>query len=448
MKEKDQYKVNIESLDINGYGVCHIDSKIVFVIGAVTNEYVLIEIINVHKKYAFAKLLEIIKQSPMRIDALCPYYKYCGGCDMMHISYDDEAKVKEFRVRQTLRGLDYQEKEIIKANKIYGYRNKVMVPFTKDIDDDILYGFYQKESHDIVSIDNCLISDDITNKIINSICKYLNIFHISIYDEKKHIGLFKEVMVRHTKLNEYMVVLVTTYDYDFTNLVNYLIEEYKEIKSIFLNINDKKTNVVLSNEYKLLYGKETIIEDILGLKFHVSPSSFMQVNNEQCEKLYSQAIKLANLNKNMNVIDAYCGMGSITLNIAKNANKVYGIEIVPSAIDNANKNKELNNINNVEFILGPCEEKIKELVNLTNIDVIFFDPPRKGCDIEFLNTVIKMEIPKIIYISCNISTCARDIKILEENGYKLDTVIPVDLFPRTLHVECIAKLDLVESKND
>ncbi len=444
MKEKETYKVDIESFDINGYGVCHIDSKIVFVIGAVEGECVIVEIINVHKKYAFAKLVRILKESPKRLEPQCPYYKYCGGCDMMHISYDEECKIKEFRVTQTLRGLDYKLEPLIKADDIYGYRNKVMVPFCKDIDDDILYGFYQKESHEIVSIDNCLISDDLTNKIINYISRYLNIFHVSIYDELSHTGLFKEVMVRHTKLNEYMVVFVTTADYDFSDLVNHLTSEFDAIKSIFLNINGKKTNVVLSNEYKLLYGKETILEDILGLKFNVSPSSFLQVNNRQCEKLYSKAIDLANLDKTMNVIDAYCGMGSITLNIAKRVNKVYGIEIVESAIKNANTNKELNGITNAEFILGPCEEKIKELVNLTNIDVIFFDPPRKGCDIEFLNTVISMEIPKIVYISCNIATCARDIKILEENGYKLETVVPTDLFPRTLHVESIA---LITRKN-
>ena len=440
MKENETYKVTIESFDINGFGVTHVDSKIVFVIGGVEGEEDIIKIINVHKKYAFAKLERILTPSVKRVEPECPYYEYCGGCDMMHISYEEECKVKEFRVNQTLRSFDYEFLPILKADNIYEYRNKVMVPFCKDIDDDILYGFYQKDSHEIVSIDKCLISDDLTNKILNYICKYLNIFHISIYDEKTHTGLFKEVMIRHTKLNEYMIVLVTTSNYDFSQLVSYLTNEFKDIKSIYLNINDKKTNVVLSNEYKLLFGNETILEDILGLKFNVSPSSFMQVNNSQCEKLYSEAIRLANLNKDMNVIDAYCGMGSITLNIAKKVNKVYGIEIVESAIVNANKNKEINNLTNVEFILGPCEEKIKELTHLTNIDVIFFDPPRKGCDIEFLKTVIDMKIPNIIYISCNVATCARDIKILEENGYKLKTVRPVDLFPRTLHVETICLL--------
>ncbi len=440
MKENDIYKVKIESFDINGYGVTHIDSRVIFVMGAVVGEEVLIEIVNVHKKYAFAKIKEIIKTSDYRLESPCPYYEFCGGCDMMHISYETECDIKTKRVSQTLRQFDYELLPIIKADKIYGYRNKVMVPFCKDIDDDILYGFYRKDSHDIVSIDNCLISDDLTNKILNFICKYLNLFHISIYDEASHTGLFKEVMIRHTKLNEYMVVLVTTSNHDFTSLVNYLTDEFKEIKSIFLNINERKTNVVLSNQYILLYGSNTITEDILGLKFNVSPSSFMQVNNSQCEKLYSKAIELAKLDKTMNVIDAYCGMGSITLNIAKHVNKVYGIEIVEDAIANANNNKKLNNISNAEFILGACEDKIKELSHLNNIDVIFFDPPRKGCDKSFLDTVIEMKIPKIVYISCNIATCARDIKILEDNGYKLIKAEPFDLFPRTLHVETVMLL--------
>ena len=194
--------------------------------------------------------------------------------------------------------------------------------------------------------------------------------------------------------------------------------------------------------FKLLYGNPVIIEDILGLKFQVSPSSFMQVNHKQCEALYSEALRMANITKNMNVIDAYCGMGSITLNIAKNANKVYGIEIVEQAIKNANENKLLNNISNAEFICGKCEDEITKLVNKEKIDVIVFDPPRKGCDPKFLDTVIKMAIPKIVYISCNIATAKRDIDILEKNGYQLKEVTPVDLFSRTSHVEVVTMLEL------
>ena len=247
-------------------------------------------------------------------------------------------------------------------------------------------------------------------------------------------------MVRNSSLGEIMVVLIVTKKYDFSNLINYLKDEFPAIKSIYLNINDKNTNVILTDEYELLYGKEYIIEDVLGLKFEVNFRSFLQVNHDMMEILYKKAFDLADLKKSDNVIDAYCGIGTITLNLAKRCNKVYGIEIVEQAIENANYNKKLNNIDNVEFILGKCEEEIQKLVNKEKIDVIFFDPPRKGCAKEFLDTVIKMKIPKIIYISCNIATCQRDIEILTNNGYKLEEVTPVDMFARTEHVACVAHL--------
>ena len=442
MEVGQTYKLEIESYDINGYGVSHIDSKVIFVEKALIGETVIARLTSVHKKYAFAVTERVLKETPNRINPKCPYYALCGGCDLLHLTYKEECIIKENKVKQTLRRKDnIIFNPIISSNQINGYRNKVMVPFTRDDEDDVLYGFYEKSSHKIVSMDNCIISSDLANKILYFINRYLNIFHVSIYNEELHEGVFKEVMIRNTSLNEYMIVLVVTKEIDFSQLIHYLTNEFNEIKSIYLNINEIKTNVVLSQNYKLLYGNPVIIEDILGLKFQVSPSSFMQVNHNQCEALYAEALRMANITKNMNVIDAYCGMGSITLNIAKNANKVYGIEIVEQAIKNANENKILNNISNVEFICGKCEDEITKLVNKEKIDVIVFDPPRKGCDSKFLDTVIKMAIPKIVYISCNIATVKRDIDILEANGYELKEVTPVDLFPRTAHVECIALLN-------
>ena len=436
----DTFKVNIDSFDINGYGVCHIDKKVIFVEEALEGEVVIIEITSIHKKFCFAKAIKILEKSKNRIESPCVYSKVCGGCDMMHIDYETELKIKENRVLQTLRGLDFKFNPIIKNDNIYGYRNKIMVPFSIDEDDDRIYGFYEKKSHNVVSIDKCIVSNDLSNQILYLISRYINLFHISIYDESTNKGLFREVMIRNTKLDEYMVVLVTTANYDFSELVNILTKEFNQIKSIYLNINSKNTNVVLSNEYKLIYGNNTIKEDILGLKFNVSPSSFLQVNHDQCEKLYDKAINSFNLTKDMNVIDAYCGMGSITLNIAKRVNHVYGIEIVEDAIINAKSNMELNNITNATFICGKCEDEIKKLVNKEKIDVIFFDPPRKGCDKSFLETVIEMKIPNIVYISCNIATCKRDIDLLEQNNYKLMEVTPVDLFSKTLHVGTICVL--------
>ncbi len=440
MELNETFKVKIDSYDINGYGVCHIDKKIVFVEGAMEGETVIIKITDIHSKFCFSKTIKILEKSEHRIESLCPYSKYCGGCDLLYMDYETECKIKENRVRQILRKFKYQENPIIKNDNLYGYRNKIMVPFRKDEEGDVIYGFYEKMTHNVISMDKCIISNDKSNEILHYIARYLSIFNVSIYDEDKNNGLFKEVMIRNTATNEYMVVLVTTADYDFSNLVNYLNKDFPEIKSIYLNINSKLTNVVLSNEYKLLYGNETITEDILGLKFNVSPASFMQVNHDNCEKLYSEAIKLANLNKDMNVIDAYCGMGSITLNIAKQVKHVYGIEVVDAAIVNANNNKLLNNINNADFICGKCEDEIKKLVSKEKIDCIFFDPPRKGCEKSFLDTVISMNIPRIVYISCNISTAARDIEILEKGGYKLESATPVDLFSKTSHVETVCCL--------
>ena len=441
MKLDETFKVKIDSFDINGYGVCHIDKKIVFVEGAMEGEEVIIKITGIHSNFCFAETIKILSKSEHRIESKCPYSSLCGGCDLLHMDYETECQIKENKIRQTLRKFEYNQMPIIKNDITFGYRNKIMVPFRKDEEGDVIYGFYEKMTHNVISMDKCIISNNKANEILAFIARYLSIFNISIYDEQNDKGLFKEVMIRNTSLNEYMVVLVVTKDYDFSNLIEYLNKEFSEIKSIWLNINSKLTNVVLSNDYKLLYGNEVITEDILGLKFNVSAASFMQVNHDNCEKLYSEAIKLADLNSNMNVIDAYCGMGSITLNIAKYVKHVYGIEVVEAAINNANNNKKLNNINNVDFICGKCEDEIKKLVSKEKIDCIFFDPPRKGCEKSFLDTVISMKIPKIIYISCNIATAARDIDILEKAGYKLISATPCDLFSKTSHVESVLLLN-------
>lgn len=447
MEINETYKLTINGYDMNGYGVAKLDNRVIFVEKAMDGEVVIAKITNVHKKYAFAVMIKLLSPSKNRIEPLCPYSQLCGGCDLLHIDYETEKKIKENKVKQALkRREDIIYNPIISSNKIYGYRNKIMIPYVKDEEDDVVYGFYEKKSHKVIPMDKCIISSDLDNKILYFINRYLNIFHISIYNEVTHKGLFREVMIRHTALNEYMVVLIVTDNHDFNDLVQYLIDEFKEIKSIYLNINKENNNVILSNEFKLIYGKATITENILGLKFSVSPQSFMQVNHDQCEKLYEEAFRMANLNKNMNVIDAYCGMGSITLNIAKHVNYVYGIEVVPEAIDNANKNKEINGISNVSFICGKCEDEIVKLANKENIDVVFFDPPRKGCDIKFLNTIISMKIKKIVYISCNIATAARDIEILEKNGYELKEVTPTDLFSKTSHVESVCLLVKKDSK--
>ncbi len=439
------YELFIEGYDMNGLGVSKKDNVVIFVEKALKGEKVRALITSLHKKYAFAKTVEVLEESSDRTTSPCEYYEGCGGCDLLHMKYNIECMVKEDKVKNSFKKInnltDIKINPIIKNDNILGYRNKVMVPFGKDEDDNVIYGFYEKLSHEIVSIDKCLISNDESNKVLEFIRRYLSVMNIKIYNETTNKGLFRSLMIRNNYKKEMMLVFVTTAYYDFSGLIEYIKSDFPLVKSIYLNINPNKTNVVLSNDYVHLYGDEYLIEDILGLKFNVSPASFMQVNHDNAEKLYSEAFRMANLNKDMNVIDAYCGMGSITLNIAKQVNHVYGIEIVEDAIKNADKNKELNKIQNATFICGKCEEEIKKLTNLTNIDVIFFDPPRKGCDQEFLKTVVDMKIPKIVYISCGISSLCRDINYLKDNNYEVIEVTPVDLFSRTAHVECITLLE-------
>lgn len=446
MEEGKVVQIEIEGYDMNGLGVAKYNGIIVFVSKAMKGETVLAEITNVHKKYAFAKTIRVLQPSVDRIEPVCPYCEGCGGCDLLHMKYETECQVKEDKVRNAFRKLmqtqPIQMNPVIRNDHILGYRNKIMVPFGYDEDENVIYGFYEKLSHRLVSIDRCEISNSNVNSILEFIRKYVSVMHIKVYNETTHTGIFRGVMIRNNYKNEVMVVLIVIKVIDFSKLIEYIQSDFPFVQSVYLNINPNQTNVMLSDEYSHLYKDKTLIEDILGLKFSVSAGSFMQVNHENCEKLYLEAFRMAKLTKEMNVIDAYCGMGSITLNIAKQVNHVYGIEIVESAITNANHNKELNQISNATFICGPCEEEIQKLTHLNQIDCIFFDPPRKGCDQKFLDTVIEMKIPRIIYISCNISTAVRDIEYLQNHHYQVEEVTPVDLFSRTSHVESICQLSL------
>ena len=443
------YRLQIDSYDMNGNGVAKYDGIVVFVTRALVGEIVLAEITYIQKKYAFAKINKILEVSPERILSICPYYEGCGGCDLLHMQYKTECSVKENKVKDSLHKIckldNIKINKIIKNRNTLGYRNKVMIPFGYDDDRNVIYGFYGKQSHDIYSIDKCEISNYYVNRVVEFVRRYVSVMNIKVYDEITHTGLFRGLMVRNNYKKEMMLVFIVTKPIDFSGLVKYIQADFPLVKSIFMNINDQKTNVMLSNNYQHLYGQKYLIEDILGLKFNVSAASFMQVNHDGCEKLYTEAIRMAKLKPNMNVIDAYCGMGSITLNIAKYVNHVYGIEIVEEAIENANINKKTNNIDNVTFICGKCEEQIRKLAHLKNIDVIFFDPPRKGCDESFLDVVSEMNISKIVYISCNVASLCRDINYLSQKGYEVQEVTPVDLFSKTSHVEVVTLLELKEN---
>lgn len=444
MKKNDVLELNIIDNDYIGQGIAKYEGYVIFVVGAIKEEKVLAKLYEVHEHHAFANIVKIINRSPNRIEPICKDYKLCGGCDLQHVNYSLELLIKQEKIKQTLlkvAGIDIDvDKTVENPNRLH-YRNKVMVPFGYQ-NGSICYGFYEKRSHNIVP-SNCSIEPTVTKEINEEIKNFLTKNKISIYDEETGTGLFRETMQRISSEGSIMIVLIVKENNNcFNALVEELVLKFKDIKSIYLNINSKKTNVILSNDYIHLYGDKYLSQNILGLDFSVYPQSFLQVNHTMCEALYTKALDLAELKENMNVIDAYCGIGSITLNIAKKVNHVYGIEVVSEAIKNANMNKEINGITNATFICGKCEDEIKKLVSIKDIDVIFFDPPRKGCEQSFLDTVIDMKIKRIIYISCNISSASRDIAHLSKNNYELKKVIPVDLFSYSSHVESVCLLEL------
>lgn len=445
MKVNDEVVLDIIDIDHLGLGIGKIDDFPIFVNNALPGEKVQAKITKITKNLAQATNLNILEKSNNREEDICPYYNKCGGCNLMHLKYDYQLEYKTKSTINTIRkvsGLNPIIHNTVANDKIYGYRNKVQIPLGMS-NNKIISGFYEEKSHNIVEMDKCLIEPNETSLIVLKLKELFQKYEVSIYDENINKGLIRHIMLRVNKDNEIMLVIVATSKFKaIKSIIDEITKEFNKIVSIYLNINNKKTNVVLGEEYILLHGQAFLVETINNLKFNVHPNSFLQVNHDQCEKLYDKALEYAKLDKEDIVIDAYCGIGSITLNLAKKAKMVYGIEIVKEAIDNANENKRINNIDNVTFICGKCEDEIKKLVTNEKVDVIVFDPPRKGCDIEFLNTVIEMQIPRIVYISCKTSTFARDAKILSDNGYGLIEVTPFDLFSHSTHVETVALFEL------
>lgn len=443
MKENEILEVLIEGMDKDGQGIAYYNKKIIFVKGALIGERCTIKITKVLSKLIQAEVVKIIEKSPSRITPDCPIASICGGCNMRHMTYDLEKEVKFNKVKNTIthgaKVSNFKINPLLSDNQINHYRNKAIVPFGKKAG-KVICGMYEASSHNIIPNTTCLIEPQLLDSILKIVTNYLEENNISIYDETTKKGLFRAVMCRKTKDDSYMVVLITTAHYNFSNLVNQLIT-IPNIKSIYLNINERYDNVLLSDNNLLIYGQPTIKEDILGHKFSVSPNTFLQVNNHMAELLYREAIRMLKPNKNETLIDAYCGMGSITLSVADYVKEIIGIEVVPSAISDAKKNASNNNILNASFILGKCEDKIADLLKEKQIDAMIFDPPRKGCDKSFLDAVKKSNIKRIVYISCNVATLARDILYLSDK-YTISEVTPVDLFPRTSHVESITLLDL------
>lgn len=441
-KNKD-YIIKIDNLGYEGEGVGRINNFTVFVPGALPGEEVETKIIKVSKNFAFGKLLKVKSQSAERIEPMCTL-KRCGGCQLMHLSYNAQLEFKKRRVEDNIKRIGKLE-DVIIHNTIgmdnpYRYRNKAQFPVGIQ-NGKIVAGFYAPRSHDIIDTPSCMIQDEVSDRVMEAVKKWALYNDVSIYDESTGKGILRNVMVRKAFRTGYVMVVVVTNGYEMPHkdsLVAMLKDKIDGLKSVVQNINREDTNVVLGKEVKTLYGSGEITDYIGDLKFSISPLSFFQVNPVQTEVLYGKALEYAGLSGRETVIDAYCGTGTISLFLAQKAKKVYGVEVVEPAIEDAWKNAKENNINNVEFIVGKSEEVIPELYDRgVKAEVIVVDPPRKGCDEELLRTIASMKPERVVYVSCDPGTLARDLKYLSENGFKVVEIQPVDMFPITAHVETI-----------
>ena len=448
IRKNEDYIINIDSYGHEGEGVGKIQNFTVFVKGAIKGETVKVKLIKVNKNYGVGKLLEVINQADCRTEAVCSIYKRCGGCNLQHISYEEQLNFKTQRVEDVMRRIgkleDIEVHRTMGMKIPYNYRNKVQLPVGMN-GDEILVGFYAPRSHDIIDMKTCFIQSKLGDKVVEILKSWMKKYKVKAYDEKTHSGIVRHVMIREGFKTKDVMVVVVTNGHKLPNgdaLVEELKAEIPNLKSVIQNVNKDKTNVILGLQSITLWGSDTISDYIGEFKFNISPLSFFQVNPVQTEVLYKKALDYAELTGNEIVFDAYCGTGTISLFLSKEAKKVYGIEIIPQAIDNANENKKANHVENVEFIVGKSEEEIPKLIKAgINPDVIMLDPPRKGCEESLLHAIAQVKPRRIIYVSCDPATLARDLRILDDLGYRAVEVQPVDMFPQSHHVECVAKIE-------
>ena len=439
--ENETYKCDCIDLDSEGNGVCKIDDFIFFVKGPLKGERVSIKVDKLNKNFGLATLKDIYSKSPYRVKPICEYYDKCGGCNLMHFNYYMHSGYKKHVVKDLLLRLGKVAVEVndtISMEDPTHFRNNIQLFFGME-NNKVVLGYYGKRSHNVVDINNCIIAPKITYRLIPFIKQIVSDNKISIYNPKTKKGCLKSLMIRINKENEIMLCFITnTKVLEKENiLVKELTNKFPSIISILHNINSLDTPLHLGDNTNVLFGKKCLNDEILGTKFEIDINSFYQVNPIQTERLYTKVFEYLNLNKENVIIDAYCGIGTMSLLASKLCKKVYGIEVVKEAIINANKNKELNNIDNAEFILGKAEDKIEELVKEKKIDALIVDPPRKGCEESFLKSIIGIE--KIVYVSCNPSTLARDLKFLKDY-YDIKEVQPVDMFCYSNHVETVCLL--------
>ena len=474
-KKNDILEVDITDIGKDGEGIGKHDGYTLFVKDAVIGDRVKVKVMKAKKNYAYAHLEKVTRSSEKRVTAKCGIAKACGGCQIQELRYDEQLKYKQNKVLESLVRIgDFEEgfireimEPIVGMDNPYRYRGKAQFPIGKDNNGRPVAGFYAGRTHSIIKTDDCVIGVEENKDILNVILSHMTRYDIASYDEKTGSGLLRHVLIRKGfDSSEIMVCIVINGDKipHEKELVDNL-RKIAGMTSISLSHNKANTNVIMGEKITSLWGDNVIHDTIYkrdvhngflrydsGISYSISPLSFYQVNPEQTEKLYSIALDYAGLTGQEYVWDLYCGIGTISLFLAGQAKQVYGVEIIPQAIDDAKTNAEVNGIKNAEFFVGKAEEVLpayyennKSDDSMKNPDVIVVDPPRKGCDEECLSTMLKMQPDRIVYVSCDPATLARDLKYLSEGGYVLRKLRPVDMFPHSVHVESIALLQRMGS---
>ncbi|HCJ08643.1 MAG TPA: 23S rRNA (uracil(1939)-C(5))-methyltransferase RlmD [Lachnospiraceae bacterium] len=507
LEKNQEYEITIEDIGNEGEGIGHIDGMAVFVKDAVPGDVARIKIIKAKKNYAYGRLMEILTPSADRVEPICPHARQCGGCSIMQLRYEKQLEWKQSKVLNCLKRIggiadvesnmepiigmgsvclsksgdnlcteaDGQENNnMLGDEKIRGvkesfpairYRNKAQFPVRKDKDGHTVIGFYAGRTHHVIDTDICYLQAPVNDEIIRRFRSFMDEYRVEPYEEEHHSGLVRHILTRvGKKTGEIMVCVIingteligqipSKNGGKYANVEQELVDCLKDIPgmtSISLNVNQDKTNRILGTRCRTIWGKDTITDYIGNVKYQINPLSFYQVNPEQTEKLYRKALEYADLHGDETVWDLYCGIGTISLFLAQKAKKVMGVEIIPEAIDDARKNAKMNGFDNVEFFVGKAEEVLPEQYKKHGVyaDVIVVDPPRKGCDEVALDTMITMAPKKIVYVSCDPATLARDVKVLVAAGYEVEKVCAVDQFGHSGHVETVVQLVNIGVKPD
>lgn len=442
----------IEDMGVNGEGIGKAEGATFFVKDAVIGDRVLVKIMKMKKHYGYARLLKVLSPSPYRKEPLCDFHRQCGGCQFQVLDYEQQLQYKQRKVQNNLQrigGFCTEETEngsqrilfhpIIGMEEPFFYRNKAQFPVGTDKEGNIVTGFYAARSHNIISNKKCCLGVSINEEILDMVISFMEQYGISAYNEETGTGLVRHVLIRYGFITKEIMICLVINGCRLPHS-DRLVEELLKLPgmtSIMVNINQRNTNVILGEEVFNLWGRDYITDYIGDIKYQISPLSFYQVNPVQTKKLYETALDYAGLTGGETVWDLYCGIGTISLFLAQKAKHVYGVEIIAAAIENARDNARINGIQNVDFFVGKAEEVLPQWYEKEKLfaDVIVVDPPRKGCDIKCLETIVRMQPERVVYVSCDSATLARDLKYLCERGYDLREVQPVDMFPQTTHVE-------------